>query len=351
MKKALFILLVMHVCTPLSAQDEEECLYTLRRAEELYDQGLIEDIPSMLQPCIQQGFSREDRLRAYKLVILSYLYDDNKEKAEAEMLGFLRRYPEYELLPTDPVEFSYLFNSYDTRHKFTYGVFFGGNMTHGLISEPYGVYDLAGEKPEYRFLSPGITAGARLNFLLGNQYELCVESHFSTHTFSYEHTGPLLGFAQLDHEESQSWVNLPISVTRDFSFNRLGLFIRAGFQSAYLLNAKVDINRKYTGTTDVAFNEVTGPGLDISSLRKSINVWVLAGGGLKYKISRGYVIFDVRYNIGLMNQNGDSQNRYTGNEDIQDLNFYYYYTDSDFRMNHLVFSIGYLRSVYNPKKK
>ena len=68
---------------------EEDCSFTLREANNLYAQGRIENIPAMLEDCIEQGFTSEDRLAAYKLIILCSLYDDEEIQAAAQR-GFRR---------------------------------------------------------------------------------------------------------------------------------------------------------------------------------------------------------------------------------------------------------------------
>ncbi len=344
-----FIILILKIS--LYAQ-EEECAFVLREAQDLYNQGLIEDIPGMLQSCIQKGFTKEERLEAYKLIILCHLFDDDQVKADEEMFRFLRRYPEYEISPTDPVEFTYLYNSYNTKHKFTYGVFFGGSLTHGISIEPYSVFNLRNAEPKYKFIPMGITGGARINFLLARNLELCLEGAFSNNVFTYEPDNwPTYGLLAND-KETVNRIDVPVSVTYDFPLQKLRFFLRGGFQAGYLISVTRDLNRDYRQEiTDIALNEVTGPALDLKPLRNDLNFWAVVGGGLKYKISRGYVIFDVRYNIGLMNYFDESQSRYTATQEAHDLSFLYWNTPGDVRLNSLVFNIGYLRSFYKPKKK
>ena len=61
----------------------------------------------LLQPCIERGFTPEERLSAYKLLILCQIYNDDIGGAHEGMLAFLKKYPEYELSPTDPDEFRF----------------------------------------------------------------------------------------------------------------------------------------------------------------------------------------------------------------------------------------------------
>ena len=73
-------LLIIGHLTPAFSQSE--CVFSLQRAERLYQQGNIEEIPGLLINCIEKGFTRDERLTAYKLLIQSYLYDDQLELAD-----------------------------------------------------------------------------------------------------------------------------------------------------------------------------------------------------------------------------------------------------------------------------
>ena len=124
-------------------------------------------------------------------------------------------------------------------------------------------------------------------------------------------------------------------------------YLRLGGQAGYLISADWKAGRDYE---DDLGDEVTGGSLDVALLRKDINFWALAGGGLKYKIPNGYVILDLRYNIGLTDQNDPAYNRYASSDDVQDMIFYYYSTDDNFRLNNAIISLGYQRTFYRPKK-
>lgn len=330
-------------------QGEGACAFTLREAQGLYDQGLIEDIPGMLEDCIRDGFTKEERLDAYKLIILSYLFDDDQDQANEEMLKFLKKYPEYQITATDPAEFTYLFNTYDTKHKFTYGGFIGGNMAHGAISELFGVYNTGnGNEPVYRRSSLGLSGGLRINFPIVSHLELSVEGIFNLSSFSLDQ-GVLYGFALPDVKESHTRIDLPVTFTWDFPAGNFVPFIRAGIQGGYLVSASWTASRLYTGVEqDIA--DVTGTSLDVTDLRNQFSLWAIGGGGLKYKIPKGYIVLDIRYNTGLTTQNNPEANRYTGTDAAQDQTFLYYAPDSEFSLNNLIFSIGYQRSFYKPKK-
>src|SRR3972149_11036799 len=97
---------------PPGIYSQEDCSAKIQEAKKFYEMGMIEEIHQMLSPCIEYGFTRTQKIEAYKLIILSYLFDDDQFEAERSMLEFLKKFPEYEIIPNDPVEFVYLFDSY-----------------------------------------------------------------------------------------------------------------------------------------------------------------------------------------------------------------------------------------------
>jgi hypothetical protein len=348
---SLPVALLLLFSSVVSLAQQEQCAFTLREAQNLYSQGQIENIPAMLQSCIADGFTKTERSEAYKLIILSYLYDDDQEQANQEMLLFLKKYPEYEISPTDPVEFTYLLNSYDTHRRLSLGAFFGGNLSYGTIHEPFSVMNLnTALDPLLRLSGLGISGGARFNIFLANNLELSTEAVFSTNTFSFD-PGEMYNMNKLVHSETQSRINVPLTLSYEVNLGNWRPYGRAGVMGGYLLSATVDITREYTVIDDAIPGDVTVLNADFKSMRKDINLWAVLGGGVKYKIPKGFIVLDLRYNIGLMLQNNPSMNRYTSSDQVQDGNFQGYYTDPDFSMNSIVFTLGYMRSLYKPKKK
>src|SRR5664279_1063308 len=102
----LIIFLLFCFYGQASAQGQS-CSYTLKEAQRLYQQGLIKDIPAMLQGCLEKGFTRRERQDAYKLILLCHLYNDDQASADSAMPKFLKKFPDYEINATDPKEFVY----------------------------------------------------------------------------------------------------------------------------------------------------------------------------------------------------------------------------------------------------
>ena len=348
MKKLSIILAFLTLgIIPVLAQGEE-CAFTLREAENLYSQGRIENIPTMLEACIQSGFSSEDRLAAFKLIILCSLYNDEQEQAEGQMLDFLKKYPEYELTPTDPEEFGYLFQNYRTRPIFDYGLFVGLNSTHGSLLEPYSLFPNLGDD-ELRFRPDGfgLGAGLVLNFYVTNSIQISVTPMYAQKKIRLDHYDDVvLETYNKEHFERQSYLDIPLSVTYDFDLGRFKPFLRVGGQFGYLFEAKTSTTTIYLHSDGKKLYENSGPDEDVYTAgnRNKINYSILAGAGVKLKIPKGYFYLDASYTIGLNLQN-------TGNRfEVDELTWKYQYIDPDFRVNSVMVGVGFVRSFFNPKR-
>src|SRR5512145_2687059 len=145
-KSALIILtslvLVFQLFINASVYGQDDCATKIQEAQKYYEQGMIDETPQMLAPCMVDGFTRIQKVEAYKLIILSYLFDDDQFEAERTMLEFLKKFPEYEIMPNDPVEFVFLFESFRTTSVFSFGLSVGINVADPRIIEPYTTFDL-----------------------------------------------------------------------------------------------------------------------------------------------------------------------------------------------------------------
>ena len=333
---------------PCLAQEEQgECAFILQEAENLYSQGLIEGIPEMLDSCIRMGFTQEERLQAYKLIILTLLFDDEQEQADQAMLAFITRYPEYEIAPTDPVEFIYLFETYDNSPKISFGIMGGLNLANNIIKEQYGTYNYDNSDKDFNLSGMGFQVGARVNFHLSNSIQLSFEPMLMQNKF--ENLASITNldgeqYNELSFDESQTRIEFPLTGTYDFEFGNFKPYARLGINLGLITNVYSKITRTYTdGSQNI---DVTGPDINIPDYRKKLNYWAVIGGGIKYKIPRSYIMLDLRYNLGLSNQAKPNDRLVFDSEQI----WKYHYIDDNFTLDNFAFSVGFVYLLYKPRK-
>ncbi len=342
--KVLLIALLILLSNEYSFAQEEEkaCSVVLKQAEAMYDGGKIESVPIILQKCIEHGFSKELKLRAYKLIITSYLFDDKKEKAKEYMLKFLKLNPEYELnRAIESTEFIQLYDLYRTLPIYSVGFIGGGNLSNTSITESYGVHNISNTDINLRPNGFGYHFGISINKYITKKIEINIQPMIVYNTFSY--TDSIFDFTYVEIDEDQIRFDIPISITYEFGKKRVRPYIRAGFSAGYIISSYSKANRIYSNN---AHPNISGTDIDLLNCRRSFNFSSLYGLGIKYKITRGFIFFDARYDFGVLNQVVTSK-RYSNPELI----YKYYYVDNNFKLNNIMLSVGYIYSIYKPKIK
>lgn len=350
-KKFLHIILIVLMLVfpfKVNSQEAGSCAEKLKNAQALFARGQVELVPSMLSECMKTGFSREEYLDAYKLLIQSYLFEDKLEKADSAMLEFLKKNPEYELSPTDHSSFVHLFGNFIVKPVVQVSFHFGSNIPYlTFITDRY-VSGVPGASVHTSNII-NLFASIETKFELNKKMELNFEPGYSilsfTNTDDYNDlvNDVVFKVGETTYTESQKRIELPVSLT--YNFKRFGKFTpygRFGVGPAITLNSTA--TAIYEPTSD---NPYTGPEIDRKTSRISLDIFTQAGAGVKYKTRGGYLFSELRSNFGFLFQPiGDG----SSTED-QELSQFYHYTDDDFHLNAMNFTIGYTQIFYKPSKR
>ena len=345
MKFKLLFLIAIMMQSVFSLKAQDDCGGKLLQAQKLYKQGIIEEIPGMLKPCIESGFTRIQRNEAYKILILTYLFDGNQLEAENTMIEFLKKNPEYEVMPNDPDEFVSLFESFRTLSVFSFGLKFGTNFTNPRVIEPYTAGNIYSTKSK-NITGGGYHFGVSLNRYIARNIFLnfginYVHSSYKfVDDFTIDISNENSDIIQLDKftVELKEYINsyeFPFSVGYEFEYGGLNYFLRTGFSYCMVSNASA-----------VPTKDVIGAKISMTDFRKSGIFFYHFGVGAKYKVPRGYLVMDIRYQYGL-NNIVKVDRRYENPELLQK----YSYLDDDYALTSLSLSFGYYFSFYQPKKR
>ena len=341
----LFLFLFLINRSILYGQDD--CASKIQEARKYYDQGMISEIPQMLAPCMESGFTRVQKIEAYKLIILSYLFDDNPFEAEKTMMEFLKKFPEYEIMPNDPVEFVYLFESYRTTSVFSFGLTAGFNFTDPRILEPYTIFD-ANHADQKNTIKSGFQLGVGMGRYISRKMILNMEFLFTENRYSFTDelivplTGGNDGINSVTYSERLYKVEFPLTVTYEINAKKVHYFIRTGVSAAKLTGVTGNATRKYAQEVPAGTSQTQ----DMSYYRKNMLYSGILGAGIRYKIPRGVVTADLRVNIGI-NNIVKPERRFENQAFITES----YYIDDDFSLNTISLSAGYYFSFYKPKKQ
>lgn len=345
LKKIVYISAL--VCLTSVEVFSQSATAVLNRVEDQFDQGNLSGIENALNEnggsfFKKGGFSKEEIIRAYRLLTLVHLYNDNESKAERAFINLLKADPEHPPTAVDPAEFHFL------HEKFNYDPIFRLSLKFGVVrAEPaaftsFGTRDNgSGTNKKY---TPKIGIKAELNYeyQLPHNFEIIGGVSFSTESFEIVDdlvslaTEGTVGFTLT---ESQTWFKLPVMARYNIKLKgNLTPYFYGGYSLGYLSKAALAGSR--TGGQPATISED-----NVIVSRNNLAHAIIGGVGVKIASKTNFVVIETRYSRGL-NNIVDSNNRYAN----QNLLFSAGYVDDNFSQNSLGVSIGYTHSFYKPKK-
>jgi hypothetical protein len=300
---------------------------------------------------MKSGFTREEQLTAYKLLLQSYLIEDKLVLADSTMLEFLRKNPEYELSPTDHSSFIFLYNSFKVKPVIQISVHLGTNLPFITFIDPQSALGIPGSN-SYSSSALNLYGSFEAKFELSDKLQLNFEAGYSQLKFT--NVREVLGientaFGITTYNETQQRIELPLTATYDFkNFGKFTLYGRFGLGSALTLAATANAEHK---PTYILGGGVNRTGKDVSRIdsRIKMDLFAQAGAGIKLKTRGGYILAELRSDIGFRNQTVRGSEKAVGV--VEELGNFYFYADDDFNVNTLNFTVGYTQIFYKPSKR
>ncbi len=367
--KQLYLILILTVFSlPAFAQN---CTIILNRAEDDYDAGRLLGIPDRITPCLDgESFSKEEEIRALKLMTLVYIFTDNDSKADEYLVRLLRADPEHDLDPeVDPAELYYLYNQFRVKPIFRLAFRAGLNISTPQIIQPFSTSNTNtwpkftnGRTPDgaIQYDAPDGQAVAAINGIgLGTFMELMIERHLlngieiaggpqlriTSYNVDIYHNNPSI-FASI--KDQQTYLRLPIMGRYNLWYEEeprksILPYVYAGGSFDYLINSIVSEGARTGGTS---FSLVENNDYKANDMVYSTNFSVFGGLGAKFRIATHFLTVEARYDrsFGLYN---NPDNRWNNN---QNSTFDLGYVQDDIKLNLFSFSVGYTHSIYSPKK-
>jgi hypothetical protein len=314
--------------------DAQDCSFTLSKAQKNYEAGVIEQIPQSLQPCIINGFNKEEKLQAYKLIIQCYLFDNNTVEAEKAMLNFLKKNPEYEILPTDQAEFVHLFSTYRTVPIASVGILGFTNFSLPQVTQINSKNKKSGT---YKNTGFGIQAGISYRQFISKLFDVNLECYYVTGSYNYSVHDELADESTSQYTDNLGFIEVPLTgIYKPITWWKFEPYVRAGLSFGYLLSSSLtgDVNSD---------NKIAN--LDFINYRKRIQFWGVLGGGICFNLKKSSLMLDLRYNQGfteMVNSVSQSSSELKSNLGI---------TENNFKLSSFWISVGYFYKFYKPEKK
>ena len=173
-----FLPLIIFFGVSQLALAQNDCGETLNIARDEFDAGHIERIPGIIHDCLDK-FTTEQKIEAYRLLTITYLYLDDPIGAENSFLALLSEDPEFRVSSTDPIELEYLSKQYITTPIFSFSGKAGANLSTVTILNYNRLDSDNSTKPKYNTDIGFILQGAlevHFNKTIGLNFELELSS-------------------------------------------------------------------------------------------------------------------------------------------------------------------------------
>jgi len=351
MNRRLFLILFLIVFLSGSAiAQEKNCEQVLIEADDEFNAGRFYGIPSMLQPCLDGGFTNEQKVRAYLILAQAYLILDDPIGADDSYLKLLRADPEYVANPArDPIDVYYLSKKFTATPVFTPHFRAGLNASRPWMIQRITTSGTPLDKKE--ILKVGFQFGLGFDWNLNSNWSIGTEGNFSYKSFSRETKGYSKNDIQ-QMKETHTGFDIPLYVKYSDDSGKIRPFGYAGFAIGFLTSANVSLQfDNNTDNPEVGIQQASGASESIRFKRNILNYSLVLGGGAKYKIGRDFVYADLRYMAGLSNFTKSDKNYYTENGAFDPSITNYQFVSDFFRLDNLSLSFGYIHPIYNPRKK
>ncbi|HRE68624.1 MAG TPA: porin family protein [Cyclobacteriaceae bacterium] len=347
---------LLFICLSISSATlarQVNCEQILIQADDEFNAGRYYGISSLLKPCLDNGFSSEQQVRAYLLLTQAYLILDDPIAAEASYLKLLKADPEYVANPArDPIDVYYLSKKFTATPIITPHIRGGFNTSLPRIIHELTV---SGTEIDTRnVLKIGVQAGIGFDFNLTNNISLCAEGNYASKGFKRNtEKGSEKYFSgdNLSITERQNWFDVPLYIKYADDSGKIRPFGYAGFAFNFLFSSRGN-NWEYRNESATAgVVEITDRPENLTHKRKFLNRSLVFGGGAKYKVGKNFFYADLRYMPGLSNLTKETNIYYDdkGNFDPSVVKFAE--VSDFFRLDNLSISVGFIRPLYNPRKK
>lgn len=332
----LIILCMMH--TSILAQDIS-CEQQLSAATAEFDAGRFYGIPAMLKPCIDNGFTRDQRKRAFLLLTQAYLLLDDPIGADNSYLEVLRADPEF-LADTarDQIDVVYLSKRFTAAPIFSLFGRIGGNVAPVRVIQE--IKSSGGPSESKYKLRVGFQAGVGVDWHISERLAVTGELNYAF--TSYKKDQVKWNDDLEEFTDKQSWLCIPLSAKYTIlTTGKIRPYVFAGYSFNLLFNDRAQISiSKNDGpiTLDESLPEES-----YNDYRRKANASFFVGGGTKYKIGLDFVFAEMRYNFGLTNIT-TSSTTYEGPAQTSG------HVDDYFRLDNFSISVGYVKPLYKARK-
>jgi len=281
----LFILLLSSV--HLLAQSS--CERNLNEARSDYSSGNLYAVPGKLGDCLEDGFSKTEKIQALRLLTLTYININQQEKAKATLIKLLNLKTDYQVNKNvDPNELYSLYRKIDTDIKYFIGVTFGFNLNSIKPHFSRNTYPLPDH--EYNYISKISSPQVGLQFLypINKNIIAGAEIQYQNQKYSYSEVNDYdnQNITTISYDSNNNGINLNLMLRYMKDYYQLKPFAEIGTSGrANLTYEIIDYLSEFPITVD---DENINDEISIYSNRSKFNFSLNANIGTMVKVGENY---------------------------------------------------------------
>jgi len=340
----LFFFISLH---HFSLAQDQDCSAALDLAKEEFAAGHLESIPTILGNCLN-GFSDLDKIEAYQLLTITYLYLDDPYAAKKSFMDLLREEPEFRVSESDPVELEYLSRKYITTPIVSYSLKAGANFSAISVINRYTVGNINENNWKYSS-GAGFNLIGGLNLHFSKNVSMDFELEFASRSFTFTDTLFATDPNPLEQQRTNLHASVPISLKFKYPGKLYHPYVYLGYSPSFTISSKASDIRDPDNSPKIEGD------LDLMNITPLFSHSIIVGGGLQRRLPIGqryiFVLMDLRYRLGMSNMLNTSNQYNFSNPDIKEQQFSYLISENDYRWSGFEFAIGVRWPNYKPRLK
>ncbi|HEY9488369.1 MAG TPA: outer membrane beta-barrel protein, partial [Chryseosolibacter sp.] len=283
MRRILLLMAVALFSGTYVAWGQSTCAQTLRLAQSIYEQGRLHELPQLLYKCLAENdFNDEEKVSAYKLLALTYIYLEEPDKADQMMLSLLRTDNEFKVNDAlDPAEFVALYKTFRTYPIYRIGLKLGGVATMpSVVSSDFA--DDGTNNPSHNF---GFSGSINSEIPLpGKWRKFTLNPEIAFQLSSFDGINEWVAADERGDSsrvtpatETGAWISAPVSLQYDLHERRLtNYYVSLGLSADYLFSSSKKIISNREGSSAIDENSIS-----LSQQRNKFNAGAMLSGGFK----------------------------------------------------------------------
>lgn len=209
-----YCILLLLFILPFGVKGQDECENPINEAAKQFEAGRLNETISILESCITQKNSKEEKIAAYHLLAMSYLSLNESDRAEENIRNLLKLKPDYQKFPNiDPPEFTQLVNDFKIFPKLSMGAELGINRNSVRIKQSFSAYT----SPQRYYPITGNSLGIIMDYHASEKIEYL--GAVKLEVMSVKHVVDNAGGREQTYEEQMRFITLKTGVQYIYPLN------------------------------------------------------------------------------------------------------------------------------------